>query len=233
MENKRSRLIWVSCIWTLVYGYLIGQADDLEGGMAIFLVLAVWPLFFIAQVILYAMFKDYNNHKWYVFLFLIKSFLFLIQPLLMEYIRSHAIFVLSVIAVFFIDFHIMKLKNKIDLKNVKLTDFEMNEVSQQFKQSWTLMGSVVILFASYIQFTENNFSAILAFSLLYYFFVLGKQKEKGKLASIQILGVILVWSLTLLNWSEFIRDPLLIILLTLIYFFKKRIIKTNEFKPKY
>ncbi|OIJ12103.1 hypothetical protein BKP37_14590 [Anaerobacillus alkalilacustris] len=46
-----------------------------------------------------------------------------------------------------------------------------------------------------LQFTENNFLAILAFSLLYYFFVLGKQKEKGKLASIQILGVILVWSL--------------------------------------
>lgn len=60
--------------------------------------------------------KNYNNHKRYVSLFLIKSALFLIQPPLVEYLESPAIFILSIITVFFIDVHIMTLKNKVDLK---------------------------------------------------------------------------------------------------------------------
>lgn len=226
-KNERSNLIWVSCIWTLIYGYLLRQTE-LGGGLAIFLVLAVWPLFFIAQVFLYAMFKHYKNHKRYVFLFLIKLALFLIQPLLMEHLGSPTIFILSVIAVFFIDAHIMNLKNKVDLKNVNITDHETNEISIQFKETWVLMGSVVFLFALYIQFTNNTYSSIILLSLMYWFFVLAKQKEKVKLALIQVVGAVFVCSLTLANWSEFIKAPLLISLLALIYLFIRRILKTNE-----
>lgn len=101
-------------------------------------------------------------------------------------------------------------------------------MSTQFKETWVLMGSVVILFALYHQFTNNNYSAIIPLSLMYWFLYLAKQKEKGKMALVQVVGAVLVWSLTLLNWSEFIRGPILIILLTVIYLFNRRILKTNE-----
>lgn len=227
--KSRSKLIIISGIWTIIYGLMLRPSpEEVEGIQAILVVMVVWPGFFIFQVLLYGLFKKYQNQKVYVTLILLKSALFLIQPPIIVYQWPDMIFWLSILGVFLIDFHVMTLENKVDLNEVHVSDDEKKGIFEQYKTSWFLIGSVVLLFSLYFQFREGNYKTIILFSLFYLFFILRKQEPKIKFVCIQLIGFLAVYVLTTLDAPELVRGVLLIAILILIYCVKKYILNQQK-----
>lgn len=165
--------------------------------------------------------KNYRRQKVYISLIVIKVSLFLIQPIIIGHQLNNALIVLSISVIFIIDFHIMTLKNKTNLKEVHLTKQEKDNVFEQYKKSWFLMGSVVLLFALYVQFNEGNYTIIFPFSLLYLLFVLGEKQPKIKYVVIQLFGLLAVYLLANIDAPVLIKGTLLIFVLMIIYQAKK------------
>lgn len=88
----------------------------------------------------------------------------------------------SVLGAFLIDYHIMRLENKINLHNVHVTAREKENIFEKYKMSWFLVGSVGLLFVLYFQFRKENYMIIIPFSLFYLFLVLGKTRIKNKIS---------------------------------------------------
>src|SRR5690625_188343 len=134
MLKPRSKLLFISGIWTLIYALMLRPTpEEIEGIQAILVVIIVWPGFLLFQVICYAMFKKYQNQRVYVLLILLKTSLFLIQPVMIEYQMHNILFILSILGVFLIDSHIMILENKINLHEVHVSDQEQKKVFEQHK----------------------------------------------------------------------------------------------------
>jgi len=218
MLKPRSKLLFISGIWTLIYALMLRPTpEEIQGIQAILVVIIVWPGFLLFQVICYAMFKKYQNQRVYVLLILLKTSLFLIQPVIIEHHLHNILFILSILGVFLIDSHIMTLENKINLHEVHVSDQEQKKVFEQHKASWFLAGSVVLLFALYFQLREGNYNIIFPYSLFYLFLILGKQQPKIKYICIQLLGLLAVYLLANFNAPELIKGILLISGLLIIY----------------
>lgn len=112
---------------------------------------------------------------------------------------------------------IMKLENKVTLKEVDLSEMARQKIVEQFATGWFLMGSVVLLFSLYFQLGEGNYTVIIYQALFYLFFVLRKHEPKVKYISIQLVGLLIVYFLTTLNGPELLKGILLITVLTIIY----------------
>ncbi|SDB96739.1 hypothetical protein SAMN05421734_103184 [Pelagirhabdus alkalitolerans] len=81
MLKSRSKLLVVSSILTLLYGYMLSPSPEEVAGIQAFLaVFIIWPGFLLFQFICYGLFKNDQNHSIYVGLILLKTALFLIQP---------------------------------------------------------------------------------------------------------------------------------------------------------
>src|SRR5699024_9259094 len=100
---------------------------------------------------------------------------------------------------------------------VHLAEQEKDNVFEQYKKYWFLMGSVVLLFALYIQLSEGNYTIIIPLSLFYLFLILRKQQPKVKFICIQLLGLLVVYLLANLNAPELLKGILLISVLLIIY----------------
>lgn len=224
---RRSLLVLVSSLWTLLYGSLWWLPKS-TGLFENFFVIIVWTGFFFAQIILYGLFKKYPSHRVYVVLILAKLSLFLIQPILPDYSSGRVLFLLSVFAVFIIDYHIMSLHNKVDIAKVIVTEQDEERMSKQSKKYRVLMGSVVFLFALYVQLAASNYTIIPFFGLIYWYGVLGKSQSKEKLFSIQVISGFFVWIITLLELPEIIRASILLFLLSIVYAIMKRIVESHE-----
>ena len=142
---------------------------------------------------------------------------FLIQPPILVNQWHDSVFWVSVLAVFLIDFQIMTLENKVNLKEVDLSYSATQKIFGRFQMSWFLMGSVVLLFSLYFQLKEGNYTVIIYQALFYLFFVLRKHEPKVKYISIQLVGLLIVYFLATLNAPELIKGILLITVLTIIY----------------
>ncbi|GAA4073234.1 hypothetical protein [Amphibacillus indicireducens] len=222
MLKQRSKLLFISMVWTLVYGLLLRPSpEEIEGMQAIIVVLIVWPGFLIFQIPLYGIFKKYQNRKIYNLLFFLKLALFLIQPVIIDFQLYNILFLTSILGILLIDFHVMTLENKVNLKEVDVSDQEKQKIFDQYKTSWFLMGSVVLLFSLYFQLGEGNYTIIVYHSLFYVFFVLRKQEPKIKYISIQLLGLLVVYLLAILSAPELLKGILLIAVLILIYLVTK------------
>ncbi|WP_017471739.1 hypothetical protein [Amphibacillus jilinensis] len=229
MWKSRSKLLFISGIWTIIYSYMLYPTpEDVVGIQAISLVFIVWPGFLFFQIVCYVLFKNYQNKKIYLGLILLKSALFLIQPLIVKHQLHPMIILFSILGVFLIDFHFMKIENKVNLNEINLSVQEKNIVINQLKTYWFLIGSVVLLFTSYFQLKEANYTTILLFSLFYIFLILKKEEPKGKFVSIQLIGLLAVYLLALLNAPELLKGILLIAVLMFIYQLKKRMLKYEK-----
>lgn len=135
MLKPRSKLLFISGIWTLIYVLMLRPPPaDIEGIQAVLVVIIVWPGFLLFQIICYAMFKNYRNQRVYILLILLKTSLFLIQPVIIEYQMNNILFILSIFGVFLIDFHIMILENKVNLNDVHVSDQEQKKHSSNIKR---------------------------------------------------------------------------------------------------
>ena len=105
----------------MLYAYLIGKVVNLEDLMALLVAFIIWPGFFLFQVVLYSWFKGYKRENIYRCLFIKKSLIFLVQPILVNHLDYWTISTfLSAFLVLMIDMHILKLKNRLDIfKNDK------------------------------------------------------------------------------------------------------------------
>jgi len=227
--KPRSKLLFISGIWTLIYALMIRPTlADIEGIQAILVVIIVWPGFLLFQIICYAMFKKYQNQRVYVLLILLKTSLFLIQPVMIEYQMHNIFFILSILGVFLIDYHIMTLENKVNLNDVHVSDQEQKKIFEQYKASWFLAGSVVLLFALYFQLKEGNYNIIIPYSLFYLFLILGKQQPKIKYICTQLLGLVAIYLLVNFNVPELLKGILLISVLLIIYHVNKFIFNKEK-----
>lgn len=227
--KSRSLLVCISSIWTFIYGHMLQPTPENVGGaQALLIVFIIWPGFLFFQLICYALFKKYQNHKIYVGLTIIKVTFFLIQPIIAENQLNAMFFYLTILGIFLIDFQIMTLENMINFKELTITEQEKKRSSEYFKVSWFLMGSIVLLFALYFQLSEGNYMMIISFSFVYIFLVLRKQEPKGKFIFVQLLGLLAVYLLAILNAPEFLKGGLLIGVLFLIYQIKKQLLNKEK-----
>ena len=216
--KPRSKLLFVSGLWTMLYSLMLRPTPyEVEGIQAILVVMVVWPGFLMVQPLFYGMFKKYHNQKVHLVLALLKVACFLIQPPILVNQWHDSVFWVSVLAVFLIDFQIMTLENKVNLKEVDLSYSATQKIFGRFQMSWFLMGSVVLLFSLYFQLKEGNYTVIIYQALFYLFFVLRKHEPKVKYISIQLVGLLIVYFLATLNAPELIKGILLITVLTIIY----------------
>ncbi|SDB96761.1 hypothetical protein SAMN05421734_103185 [Pelagirhabdus alkalitolerans] len=137
-------------------------------------------------------------------------------------------FYLSILVIFIIDFHMMTLENKINIKEMTLSVEKKNAVVDQFNNAWLLIGPVVMLFALYFQLSEGNHTLVITFSLFYIFLFLRKYKSKGKFALIQLCGTVFVYTLSVNNSPEILKGILLIAALFLLYQIKKSIFEKEK-----
>ncbi|NMA90992.1 MAG: hypothetical protein GX972_06635 [Amphibacillus sp.] len=216
--KPRSKLLFVSGLWTMLYSLMLRPTpDEVEGMQAILVVMVVWPGFLMVQPLLHGMFKKNQNKKVHASLVLLKVAFFLIQMPIVVYEWHDSVFWGSVLAIFLIDFQIMKLENKVTLKEVDLSEMARQKIVEQFATGWFLMGSVVLLFSLYFQLGEGNYTVIIYQALFYLFSVLRKHELKVKYISIQLVGLLIVYFLTTLNGPELLKGILLITVLTIIY----------------
>lgn len=227
--KPRSLLLIISSIWVFIYGNMLYPSpENIEGLKAFLIVFIVWPGFLFFQLICYALFKKYQNQKIYVGLILLKTTLFLIQPIIAENQLNSIFIYLTILGIFLIDFHIMTLENMINFKELTMSEQEKKSSSEYFKVSWFLMGSIILLFALYFQLSEGNYMMIISFSFVYIFLVLRKQEPKGKFIFVQLFGLFAVYLLAILDAPEFLKGILLIGVLFLIYQIKKHILNKKK-----
>jgi len=227
--KPRSKLFIISGLWTLIYSLMLRPSlDEVEGIQAILVVIVVWPGFLVLQPLFYGMFKKYPNQKVYPSLMLLKIAFFLIQPPIIEYQLHDLIFWLSILGVFLIDFHIMTLENKVELKENDVSDSAKQKIFEQYQTNWFLVGSVVILFSLYFQLRDGNYSTIILLSLFYLFFILRKQEPKRKYMVIQLIGALAVYFLTSFDFHEVVKGVVLIAILILVYQVKKYIFNQQK-----
>ncbi|SET22118.1 hypothetical protein [Anaerobranca gottschalkii] len=218
MTENRSKMIFVSSIWVYIYSiysYLIINSIRISDLEKFFVALFVFPFFFLYQLIVYNLFKEYKNRLVYNVLFIIKCLLFLAQPIFIKYIPlyskyNHILFVLTAICVFIIDYHIMKLKNKVNLSSIHLSEEEKvtikTKVFEILEAQRSTLFPVFLLFNLYTMGIEKiEITTIIFYGLIFWFICFKRLHKKTLLLLItfSILALILwVSSLELVAFVE-------------------------------
>lgn len=217
--KQRSFLFIVSSVWLLLYVlFLLPSPSNVTGAKAFVVVFLIWPGFLFFQLICYGLFKQKQKMHLYTLLFLVKIGLFLIQPVLITHQLLHLTFS-SAITVLFIDLLLFK---KVHMANVRLHDLSLTKEErilskEQWKKSWLTIGPVVLLFSLYFELSRGHYQMIIFLAVIYSWLFLKQLQPKWLFASVQFIGFILVYLLTLIPTSEVIRGTLFITSLIILY----------------
>lgn len=210
--QSRSKLVPISSLWLLIYAlFLLPSPSDVTGAKAFVVVFLIWPGFLLFQLLCYGLFKQGQNIRLYTLLFIVKSGLFLIQTIMITHQLLPLTF-LSAIIVLLIDLLLFKRKHmaNVRLHELSLTKEESAQNSERWKRAWLTIGPVVLLFSLYFELSNAHYQMIIYLAVIYSWLFLKSLQPKWMFASIQLIGFILVYFITLIPTFEVIRGALLI-----------------------
>lgn len=232
--QSRSKLVPISSLWLLIYVlFLLPSPSDVTGTKAFVIVFLIWPGFLLFQLLCYGLFKQGQKIRLYTLLFLVKSGLFLIQPIIITHQLLPLTF-LSAITVLLIDLLLFKQEHmaNVRLHELSLTKEEWTQNSERWKRAWLTIGPVVLLFSLYFELSNGHYQMIIYLAVIYSWLFLKPLQPKWMFASVQFIGFILVYFVTLIPTFEVIRGALLIFSLIGLYQLNKYVYMKHYDNPK-